>query len=144
MSQNPITIGADKTVRDAAKVMLEHHISILPVVDSSGNLTGVLTQSDFVGKEVNVPRALVSIKHLLGTDFYARDVEDIYKEAQQKKISEVMTSNVQTVSPEDSLDKVVKTMMQKNLKRLPVVVNDHLVGIITRRNLLQAFVEKNK
>ena len=141
MSLDPVTIQADQKISDAARLMVDKKISVLPVLGADGSLQGIITQSDFVGKEIEIPHALVNIKHLLGTDFYSRDIEGIYHEAKSKKIADVMTTHVHTVGPKDSLDEVVRLMMKKKLKRIPVVVNKKLTGIITRRNLVTAFLD---
>lgn len=142
MSTNPITIDANKTVKDAAELMFDKNISILPVFDGD-KFVGLITQSDFVGKAVDVPHAVVSMKQLFGQNFNAQSVEEVYKNAQSKPLSEVMSTGIKSVGPNDSIDAVVDAMIKSNLKRLPVVEDGKLVGIITRRNILHAFVKAN-
>ncbi len=144
MTKNVTTCNQDQTVGDAAKKMLELGVSVMPVVDDSGKLVGIVTQSDFIGKQVDIPHALVSIKRLFGQDFNATDVEDVYKKAKVKKLSEVMSSNLVTVTQDYTLDDVVTLMMKKNLKRLPVLDGEKLVGLITRRDLIKAFEQSSK
>ena len=139
MTKNPITISKDKTVKDAAEIMVEKGISVLPVTDDSGALVGVLTESDFIGKEVQVPHALASIKQLFKQSFYFRDVEELYQQAKGKKIEEVMTKNVKTLEIGTSLNTLVDFMMKNNLKRVPILEDNKLVGIITRKDMIKAF-----
>jgi CBS domain-containing protein len=142
MSKQPVTIKADLTCLHAAELMVENKISILPVVSAQEELVGVITQSDFVGRQVEVPHALVSIKTILGKNFYNRDIEEIYKESKETLVGDVMTKNVISVKPDQSVNTVVNLMIDHNLKRVPVVDDSgKLVGIITRRNLLEAFVK---
>jgi CBS domain-containing protein len=121
--------------------MLANGFSVVPIVDSRQHLVGIVTESDFVGKELKIPHALASIKRLFGQDFYIQDIEPIYQKAKSKKLSEVMSKNLVVVKPEDTLTDVVNIMIEKKLKRLPVVKDDKLVGIITRKDLIRAFAK---
>lgn len=140
MTSNVVTCLESKTVKEAAKIMLEHTFSTLPIVDSSDNLVGIITESDFVSKEKNVPHALASLKQLFGQDFYFKDIESIYDQTKDKKISEVMSKNLTTVDVDTNLSSIVHLMMSKNIKRLPVLKDGKLAGLITRKDLLKAFV----
>lgn len=139
MTKNVTTCTEDQTVGDAAHKMIELGVSVMPVVNSEGALTGIVTQSDFISREVQIPHALVSIKRLFGQDFNMTDIEDVYKKSKPKKLADVMTIDPVTVTSENSLNGVVELMMKKHLKRLPVVDDGKLVGIITRKDLLKAF-----
>ena len=143
MTTNVITCKEDCSVKEAAQVMLDNSFSVLPVVDSSENLVGILTESDFVGKELEVPHALASIKQLFGQSFNVGDIELIYNKAKGKKVSEVMSKNLITANPETSLDRIVNMIISKNLKRVPIVNEQKIVGIITRKNLIRAFVKND-
>ncbi len=139
MTKNVKTCTPNQTVQDAANLMLENDFSVVPVVDGDGNLQGIITESDFISREVKIPHAMVSLKHLFGQNFNSLDIEEVYKKSKDLTLDKVMTKDVKTVSPNDSLNDVVAHMSKKNIKRLPVVDNGKLVGIITRRNILQAF-----
>ncbi|MGI4992173.1 CBS domain-containing protein [Halobacteriovorax sp. GFR7] len=139
MTKDVTTCRDTQTVADAAKAMLELGVSVMPILDSSDKLVGIVTQSDFIGREVEIPHALASIKRLFGMDYNLGDVEDIYKKAKNKPLSEIMTKNVTTVTSDYSLTAVVELMMKKQLKRIPVCDGDKLVGIITRKDILKAF-----
>lgn len=141
MTTNVITCTEDQSVADAAKLMVDNEFSVMPILSTDGKLVGIVTESDFVGKEVSIPHALASIKQLFGQNFYFADVETLYKEAKGKKLSDVMSKNLKTVKPDTSLSDVVNYMISKNVKRLPVVEDEKLIGIITRKNILKAFNE---
>ncbi len=139
MTKDVITLTPDRTVQDAASLMLEKNISVLPVVDSTSHLVGIITESDFIGKNANIPHALASIKRLLGQIFYHDGVEQIFKNAKTMALEEVMSHHPKVVSPDDSLNDVVDMMGKYNLKRVPVVKEGKLVGMITRHDILKAF-----
>jgi CBS domain-containing protein len=136
MTKNVITIGPDASILDAAKLMLEHHISGLPVVDKYGKLIGIVSEGDFlrrseIGTQRKRPRWL---QFLIGSDREANE----YVRQSGRKVREVMTADPLTVTEETSLEDLVRSMEKHDVKRLPVIRNERLVGIVTRANLLQA------
>ena len=139
MTKNVKTCTPDQTVQDAASLMLDNDFSVIPVVDADGILQGIITESDFISREVEIPHAMVSLKHLFGQNFNSTDVEEIYKKSKNITLDKVMTKDVKVASPDDTLNDVVSKMSGKNLKRLPIVENGKLVGIVTRKNILKAF-----
>ena len=140
MTKNVITCNENQTVEEAATLMADNGISVIPIVDDAGNLTGIITESDFITKIQSVPHAMVTLRSLFGKSFNSTDFEQIYKESKGKKLSEVMTKNPKTVDQDATLDEVVKFMGEKNFKRIPVVDgNGKVAGIITRTNVIKAF-----
>ena len=139
MTKNVISSKADITVKEAAEIMFKNNISCLPVVDDNENLIGIITESDFVGKEVNVPHAMVSIKRILGETFHDASIDDVFEKAKKHTLADVMSKNLHTVKPDSTLTDVVNYMISKSYKRLPVVEDGKLVGIITRKDILRAF-----
>ncbi len=131
------SIAADATVAHAVRVMLQKHISGLPVVDATGDLVGMVTEGDFLrrselGTERRRPRWL---EILIGPAQQAGD----YVQSHAGRVDELMTRDLVTVTEETPLDKVVRLMEKHRIKRLPVVRNGKPVGIISRANLLHAF-----
>ncbi|MCR9203888.1 MAG: CBS domain-containing protein [Halobacteriovoraceae bacterium] len=141
MTKNVITCNQNQTVEEAATIMAENGFSVIPVVNDAGELVGIITESDFVSKTKSVPHAMASLKVLFGKSYNSQDVEEIYKEAKSKKLSEVMTKNPKTVDSDETLDEVVSFMGEKDIKRVPVVDGGKVVGIITRKNLISAFTK---
>jgi CBS domain-containing protein len=141
MTKNVITCNENQTVEEAATIMAEKGFSVMPVVNDAGELVGIITESDFVSKTKSVPHAMASLKVLFGKSYNSQDVEEIYKEAKSKKLSEVMTKNPKTVDSDETLDEVVSFMGEKDIKRVPVVDGGKVVGIITRKNLISAFTK---
>jgi len=136
MTAKVLSVGPESSIVDAVKLMLAHNISGLPVVDSDGRLLGIVSEGDFLrraetGTERRRPRWL---EFLLGPGRLA----DEYIHTHGRKIKEVMTTNVATVSEETPLDEVVRLMERRRIKRVPVMRQEKLVGIITRANLLRA------
>jgi CBS domain-containing protein len=138
MTREVIAVAPDATVMEAARVMLEHHISGLPVVDKQGKLVGVLSEGDFLRRrETKTERRRGRwLEFLMGPGRVAEE----YTHSHGRKVSEVMTPEVHTVSETASLEDVVEIMEHKRIKRVPVMCGEQVVGIITRSNLMQAMV----
>lgn len=139
MTTNLISVLPDQTISNAAKLMIENNISVLPVTSSDQKLIGIITESDFVGKKVSIPHALASIKQLFSENFYTRNVEEIYHASKNRSVKEVMTTKVKTIQADYSLNELVNMMITKSVKRVPVLEGDKLVGIVTRRDIVKAF-----
>jgi len=134
MTRSVFTIMPDATILEAAKTMLRHHVSGLPVVDAAGKLVGIVSEGDFVRRgEIGTQRKRGRWLTLLLGD----SVADYIRE-HGRKVSDVMTSEPITVTEDATLEDIVNAMETNDIKRLPVMRGDNLVGIISRANLLQA------
>jgi CBS domain-containing protein len=136
MTRSVITIAPDATVLEAAKTMLQHHVSGLPVVDAAGQLVGIVSEGDFIRRsEIGTQRKRGRwLKFLLGAGLTATD----YVHEHGRKVSEVMTTDPITVAEDATLEQIVTSMETNGVKRLPVLRDSKLVGIVSRANLLQA------
>ena len=136
MTWGTITVEPDASVTRAVRLMLQNKISGLPVVDANGQLVGMVTEGDFLrrgelGTERRRPRWL---EFLLGPGKLATE----YVQSAGQKVSQVMTLEPKTITPETPLEEVVGLMERHRIKRLPVVQDGKLVGIVSRANLLHA------
>jgi CBS domain-containing protein len=136
MSPRVVSIAPDANVLEAIRLMLQKHISGLPVIDKSGALVGVVTEGDFLrraetGTERKRPRWL---EFLMGP----RRMADEYVHTHARKVEDVMTREPITITEDASLDAVVQIMERKRIKRLPVMRGSEVVGIVSRANLLHA------
>ena len=136
MTPDPVTIAPDASVIEAIRVMLQRRFSGLPVTNEKGEIIGIVTEGDLLrrtetGTQRKRPRW---IEFLVGPGRLASE----YAHASGHKIHEVMTTQVQTIPEDMPLDQIVKVMEQHRVKRLPVVKNGKLVGIVSRANLLRA------
>jgi CBS domain-containing protein len=136
MTWGAITVEPDASVARAVRLMLQNKISGLPVVDGEGQLVGMVTEGDFLrrgelGTQRQRPRWL---EFLLGPGRLAAE----YVRSSGQKVGEVMTIEPWTVTLETPLDEVVRLMERHRIKRLPVVQDGKLVGIVSRANLLHA------
>jgi len=139
MTRKVITVGTAASIVEAANIMLENHVSGLPVIDETGKLVGIVSQGDFIRRaEIGTQRKRGRwLKVLLGPGKAASD----FVREQGRKVGEIMTLDPCTVTEDAALSDVVQLMEHHHVKRLPVLRGDQLVGIVTRSNLLQAVAE---
>jgi CBS-domain-containing membrane protein len=136
MTPHVLSVPPEESVVTAAQLMLEKRISGLPVIDAGGKLVGIVTEGDFLrraetGTRRQRPRW---IEFFMGPGRLA----DEYVRLSGRKVGDVMTGEVQTVAPDASLEQIVRLMERHRIKRVPVVHDGKVVGIVTRANLLRA------
>jgi CBS domain-containing protein len=136
MTRQVITIAAGASIVDAANIMLDKHISGLPVVDDAGTVVGIISQGDFIRRaEIGTERKRGRwLKFLVGPGTAASD----FVRERGRRVEEIMTPDPCTVTEDATLEDIVELMERNHIKRLPVLRGDRLVGIVTRTNLLQA------
>jgi len=136
MTRSVITVTPQTTIVDAANLMLERHVSGLPVVDTNGKLVGIVSEGDFIRRsEIGTGRKRGRwLRFILGPGKSASD----FVHEHGRKVSDVMTKSPLTITEDTALADIVEMMERNNVKRLPVVRDDKVVGIVSRANLLQA------
>jgi CBS domain-containing protein len=137
-----ITVSSNASVKEAAKIFLDRHISAIPVVNEKGKLVGIVSEGDLLhrveaGTERQRPWWLCLF---LGADALAAE----YTKAHARKVADVMTREVVTASPETPLHEVASLLEKNLIKRVPVVENGQLVGLVSRANLIQAVASAGK
>jgi CBS domain-containing protein len=137
MTREVITVAPGTSIMQAARLMLQHRISGLPVVDAYGHLVGVVSEGDFLRRsetatEHRRPRWL---QFLVGPGRLAAD----YVQGHGRKVEEIMTRDLVTGKADDSLESIVDLMERHRVKRVPVVRGPELIGIVSRANVLRAF-----
>jgi CBS domain-containing protein len=138
MTPDVISADPDATVLQAARYMLQHHISGLPVIDKTGALVGILSEGDFLRRrETHTDRRPSRwLEFLMGPGKLASE----YTHTHGSKVSEVMTTKLHTISEDTPLEKIVEMMERYRIKRVPVLRGKKVVGIVTRANLMHAMV----
>lgn len=116
MSTVLVTTTAETRLTDAIALILRANVSVLPVVNEDGMLLGILSEYDMMNLAFS-------------------------GEAARTRVGEVMSHNVVTVAPGDSLESIVNTCLSRRMHRVPVVRDGALVGIISRRDILREVLE---
>jgi len=138
MTHPVISVTPETAIAEVARLMLQHRISGLPVVDRSGAVVGIVTEGDLLRRtETGTQRHHARwVEFLIAPGRLARE----YSDANARKVGEVMTEEVATLAPQDTLDEVVRLMESHHIKRLPVISAGRLVGIVSRANLIRALM----
>ena len=108
MSKNLITVNRDDTIKKAAELMRQYDIGIIPVLDNNGSLKGVITDRDIVTRSVSK----------------GDDVD-------RTCVCECMSKSTICANPEQQVSDAAKTMAAQQVKRVPVVENGCLCGILS-------------
>jgi len=144
MTRRLVTIDPDSSIAEAANRMIENRISGMPVLDAQGRLVGLISEGDLLHRSE------------MGTDQRQRrswwlrlisgptGAADDYVKSHSRNVGDVMTRSVVSVSPDASLGEVVRVLERHRIKRVPVLDNGKLVGIVSRANLLQALAASAK
>jgi len=139
MMPDPITVLPGTPVTDVARVMIDNGIGGVPVVNSEGDLLGIITESDLIVQDTDVK--FPSFVHFLdGYVFVPGSVhrfEEKFRKAVAATAEDLMTEDVITVDVEDSAEDAATLMLKKKLKRFPVISEGQLVGIITMRDIVK-------
>jgi acetoin utilization protein AcuB len=123
MQKNTVTIHAEETIGTALKLMLEKDVRYLPVVDDSGNLLGLVTDRE-------VKEASPSIFH-----------QNEHPEDFEKPVSTIMKNAVFTAHPLDIAEELSTIFYEHNISCIPVLEDNKLVGLVTEREMLHAFIQ---
>jgi CBS domain-containing protein len=134
MTRSVVTVRPDATILEAANTMLQHHVSGLPVVDAAGKLVGIVSEGDFIRRgEIGTQKKRSRwLSFLMGADATQ------YVREHGRKVSEVMTHDPLTIAEDATLEEIVNAMEANGIKRMPVMRDGKLVGIVSRANLLHA------
>jgi CBS domain-containing protein len=137
LTQPVVTVREETTLEEVARVMLEHRIGGVPVVDARGILRGIITEADFAGKEEHFSFSTFRWLDVFGHSLENEKIEQIYRQARTMLAREVMTTDVITVSEDDPLEQVVAQMVENGVHLVPVLRDGIPVGIVARHDLLR-------
>lgn len=110
MTRHVYTTSPDESVRRAAGVLSERHISGMPVVNGAGEIIGMLTEADIISKE-------------------------------GERVEDIMSREIIAVSEETPVDEIARLLSQRKIKRVPVLTNGRLAGLVSRADIVAAVAE---
>ena len=138
MTHKLITVAPQTSIKEAVTLLLQYAISALPVLSSGGELVGIISEGDLLRRtELGTERHLSRWRELLG---HQQQQAGDYARAHTQHVAEAMTLGVICITPEVSLSEIVALMEAHHVKRLPVIDNGKLVGIVSRADLLRALI----
>jgi CBS domain-containing protein len=132
MSRPVFTVGPEAPVKEAARLLVEHGISALPVIDSSGRLVGIVSEADLMPIQTRPdPRTQATpLSPSAGTS--------------PRTVAEVMTRSVLTLGAGSEVSQAARTMLDAGIKRMPVMRGRRLVGIVSRRDLMRVIARSDE
>ena len=138
MTSFVVSVKSDATIQEAAQLMLQYRISGLPVTDGGGAVLGIITESDLLRRaETGTEKRHTRwVSLLIGPGRMAQE----YVRTHARQVGELMTERVFTVTPQTPLSDLVALMETKRVKRLPVVEQGQLVGIVSRADVMAALI----
>ena len=140
MSRLVHTVSADASVYDAAQVLLNAGISAAPVVDADGSMIGIVSEADLMYRaEIGTVPSKSWLQRLLADNvMLARD----YIRSHAHRVADVMTKDVVTADEATPLGDIAALMQRHRLKRVPILRDGKIVGIVSRANLLQGLLAR--
>jgi CBS-domain-containing membrane protein len=141
MDPDPVTVSPRDDVASLIKLLREHELPGVAVVDDDGLLVGIVTEKDLILREDDADLHLPHYIEIFGGVIFLeplQHLEDKLRKAFANKVEEMMTADVDTISPEASVHEAARMISQSGHNRLPVVEDGKLVGIVTRVDSLEA------
>ena len=136
MVRKVVTIGPDDDVAAAVRLLVDHDISALPVVDADNRVLGVLSEGDLLHREEDgtLRRRPWWVEALTPSGTLALD----YAKSHGRRVAEVMSDKVVSASEDTPLSEIANILEKNRIKRVPILKDGKLVGIVSRSNLIQA------
>lgn len=136
MTSPVVTIGPQATVRDAAWTMLTHRISAVPVLDGQRRLVGILSEGDLLRRAETGTQRRRSWWGMFGLGSEQLAAE--FVKSHGRKVADVMSRNVITAREDTPAPEIARLMETHGIKRVPIVADGKLVGIVSRADFLTA------
>lgn len=140
MTKKVVTVSPDITVKDAANMLFEKEISGLPVVDKKGKLVGMITEKDII--RMALPTYFGEVQSL---SFLPppESFEKRLAQADKVLVSDIMRKEVVTTNEEENILEIARLMVVKQARRIPVLKEGKLVGIITRGDIVKEMARRS-
>ena len=140
MSEGAVCIGATESVFDAAEMLLGARVSAVPVVNDKGAVVGIVSEADLLRRtEIGTDNKKGWLARLLDSE--ASAAHD-FVAANTRRVSDVMSRDVVTAGPETPLRELVDLMERHGVKRIPIVTDGVLAGVVSRSDLLRALLSR--
>lgn len=142
MTADVVSVKKETTIRELAELFTKHRVGSVPVVDESGNLIGIVTESDLIeqDKSLHIPTVI----SLFDWVIYLESEKKFEKELQKmtgQTVGDIYTDTAEMVTPDTPVSDVADLMTSKKLHALPVVEGKRLVGIVSRIDLIRTMIK---
>lgn len=139
MSTEVITVSTSDSVEQCAKLLQENNISGLPVLDDAGKVAGIVTEGDLIRRtsRIKAPGYLEILGGLIYLGSPKKFVEKLQR-AMSLEAGLLMSTDVIYVKPDDTIEQAATLMLDNSISRLPVIDDEKLVGIVSRRDIMSS------
>lgn len=138
MTQDVITVKPESTVEDLARLLMDHKISGVPVVDEDMNIIGIVTENDLIkkNKRLHIPTIIRLFDAYFLLD--SGKVEEDIKKMVAATVGEIYTKKVVSISEETTLEEIATIMAEQHIHLLPVLRDKKVVGIIGKADVVRS------
>ncbi len=143
MTPNPFSVKPDTVLNEAIQLLAEKHIGGVPVIDHTGKLVGILSESDLMWQAtgVDMPAYIMLLDSVIYLKNPNQYTQEIHK-ALGQLVRDVMTAKVITIGPDRPLREAAHLMHEKRIRRLPVVTDQgQVVGMVTRGDIVREMAQ---
>lgn len=142
MTHDVVTVKENATVRELAALLLERNISGAPVVDETGAVIGVVTESDliFQNKKVHLPTAFAILDAFVFLE-RPEKMETELKKIAGSKVGDICSRKLISVGPDTELEELATLMAEKKIHTLPVMSEGRLVGVIGKSDIIRTIAQ---
>lgn len=140
MTKDVISVKSQDLVEDVIKILMDKNISGVPVVDDEDHIIGIVTEGDLIyrSKKLRIPTFFSILDGYVFLES-TKTIEKQLKKMVGYRVEDVMTTEVITVGDEQTVEEVATIMTKKKINRVPVVKDNRLVGIISRRDIIRSY-----
>lgn len=140
MTRDVITVKENDTLEDVAAILVNKHISGVPVVNEENQVIGLISENDLISQHKKISRSDVGtlldiMLYYQNRDLYEKEIKKFF----QVRVQEVMTTEVKCVIPSTPVGEVAEIMIKNGFNRVPVISkNRRIIGIIARADIIKA------
>ena len=145
MTKEVVTINQDDSIEKLSDLLIDNKISGVPVVDGEGKIVGIATEGDIIIRDTDLhfPRYFKLLDSIIYLESLTKFKDSLRKHL-ATKVSEIMTSDIVSCTPETSVEEIAGMMVEKKINRIPVLSDDKKIeGIITRADIVKSMIIKN-
>ncbi len=141
MTSEVITVTPETSVKELARILTENTISGVPVVNDSGDLIGIVTESDLIdqNKKIHIP----TVVSILDSFIYLESPDRLDKEMRKiagATVADIYTTQMVTVTEDTPVNELATIMSEKSIHTLPVVRNGKLIGVIGKKDIIKTII----
>ncbi len=140
MTTEVIAVKSQDLVEDVIKILMDKNISGVPVVDDDQHVIGIVTEGDLIyrSKKLKIPTFFSILDGYVFLES-TKTIEKQLKKMVAYRVEDVMTTEVITVEEDQTVEEVATIMTKEKINRVPVIKDNRLVGIISRRDIIRSY-----